>query len=148
MSGRIFFIQFGELSERPSTPPSRSFAFYDNKNEILYLVNENMQYISLSSDPILPVTDTTSIVEDPVDGTKEMRIDVENVATSTVRILNMPNADVDLRKNNYVATVAPTSTDDSDSDYAVGSTWIDVTGDIAYICLDATTSAAIWSAIS
>jgi hypothetical protein len=44
----------------------------------------------------LPVTDTTSIVEDPVDATKEMRIDVGAVSTSTVRVLTMPDQDVDL----------------------------------------------------
>lgn len=44
----------------------------------------------------LPVVDTTSIVEDPVDATKEMRIDVGAVATGTVRVLTMPNQDVDL----------------------------------------------------
>lgn len=44
----------------------------------------------------LPVVDTTSIVEDPVDATKEMRIDVGAVATGTVRVLTMPNQDIDL----------------------------------------------------
>ena len=44
----------------------------------------------------LPVVDTTSIVEDPVDATKEMRIDVEAVATGTVRVLTMPDQDIDL----------------------------------------------------
>ena len=47
----------------------------------------------------LPVVDTTSIVEDPVDGTKEMRIDVGAVATATVRVLTIPNQDVDLTPN-------------------------------------------------
>lgn len=44
----------------------------------------------------LPVVDTTSLVEDPGDATKEMRIDVGAVATGTVRVLAMPNADVTL----------------------------------------------------
>lgn len=44
----------------------------------------------------LPVVDTTSIVEDPVDATKEMRIDVGAVSTGTVRVLTMPDADVNL----------------------------------------------------
>lgn len=44
----------------------------------------------------LPVNDTTSIVQDPADGTKEMRIDVGAVATGTVRTLTMPNQDIDL----------------------------------------------------
>ena len=44
----------------------------------------------------LPVADTTSLVEDPVDDTREMRIDVGAVATGTVRVLTMPDRDVDL----------------------------------------------------
>jgi outer membrane protein assembly factor BamB len=53
-------------------------------------------------------------------------------------------------KNNYVATAAPAITDDldvSNPGYSVGSTWIDVTNDKAYICLDATNGAAIWQPI-
>ncbi len=49
---------------------------------------------------LLPVVDTTSLVEDPADGTKEMRIDVGAVATATVRILTMPDQDVDLTPGN------------------------------------------------
>jgi len=49
------------------------------------------------------------------------------------------------KKSNLVATVAPTATDDSGSGYAVGSIWIDVTADLSYTCVDATSSAAIWS---
>lgn len=48
-------------------------------------------------------------------------------------------------KHNWVATTAPTVTDDSDSDYAVGSRWIDVTADAEYVCLDATVGAAVWT---
>jgi hypothetical protein len=50
----------------------------------------------LSSSSGLPVDDTTSLVEDPSDGTKEMRIDVGAVATGTVRILTMPDQNIDL----------------------------------------------------
>jgi hypothetical protein len=42
----------------------------------------------------LPVVDATSIVKDPVDGTKQMRIDVGGVATATTRVLTMPDADI------------------------------------------------------
>lgn len=43
------------------------------------------------------------------------------------------------------ATTAPTTTDDSGSGYAVGSTWIDITANKSYICVDATVSSAIWN---
>jgi hypothetical protein len=42
----------------------------------------------------LPVDDTTSIVQDPVDNTKQMRIDVGGVTTATTRVLTMPDEDV------------------------------------------------------
>lgn len=41
-------------------------------------------------------------------------------------------------------TTAPTVNDDSNDNYAVGSLWIDTTNDVAYICLDSTSGAAIW----
>ena len=47
-------------------------------------------------------------------------------------------------KSKYDATTAPTVNDDVDSDYMVGSRWIDVTGDKAYICVDNTSGAAVW----
>jgi hypothetical protein len=47
----------------------------------------------------LPADDTTSIVRDPADNTKQMRIDVGAVAASTVRVLTVPNQDVDLTPN-------------------------------------------------
>lgn len=43
-----------------------------------------------------PVVDSTSLVEDGADPTKEMRIDVGAVATGTIRVLTIPNQDVDL----------------------------------------------------
>lgn len=51
---------------------------------------------TLGGSSSLPVDDTTSLVQDPVDGTKEMRIDVGAVSTATTRTLTMPDADVDL----------------------------------------------------
>lgn len=51
-------------------------------------------------------------------------------------------------KNNYAATTAPTVNDDSSAGYTVGSTWIDIANDAAYVCLDASTGAAVWSRIT
>lgn len=48
------------------------------------------------------------------------------------------------RKNNYSATSAPTTSDDSDNGYAEGSVWYDTTNDESYVCLDASTGAAVW----
>jgi hypothetical protein len=49
-------------------------------------------------------------------------------------------------QNNFNANVPPTATDDANSGYTVGSTWVDITGDLSYTCVDATVGAAIWSA--
>ena len=51
-------------------------------------------------------------------------------------------------KNNYEATTAPSSTDDSDSGYSIGSIWVNVTDNKAYICLDKTVGAAVWTEIT
>ena len=47
-------------------------------------------------------------------------------------------------KSNLAASAAPTVNDDSSAGYAVGSVWIDVTADKAYLCLDDTVGAAVW----
>lgn len=47
-------------------------------------------------------------------------------------------------QNKFDATTAPTTTDDIGAGYSVGSVWIDVTNDLAYVCVDATSSAAVW----
>gem|GEM_PF-3475006 len=47
--------------------------------------------------------------------------------------------------NKYNATVAPAVTDDTGDGYAVGSVWVNVTADTVYMCVDATTGAAVWN---
>lgn len=47
-------------------------------------------------------------------------------------------------KTNLSATAAPTTGDDTVDGYVVGSIWIDTTNDDVYICVDNTTSAAVW----
>lgn len=78
----------------------------------------------------LPVDDTTSIAQDPVDGTKEMRIDVGAVATATVRVLTMPDRDVDLTSGGTFAENTHTHTESDISD--LGN----------YVALDASLDAA------
>lgn len=48
-------------------------------------------------------------------------------------------------KHNIGAAAAPTVNDDSGSGYVVGSRWIDTTNDKEYICLDNTSTAAVWT---
>lgn len=49
-----------------------------------------------SSGAALPVDDTTSLVQDPGDNTKQTRIDTGAVAISTTRTITMPDNDVNL----------------------------------------------------
>lgn len=51
-------------------------------------------------------------------------------------------------KTNLSATTNPTTTDDTSAGYAVGSRWVNVSTDKEYVCLDATTSAAVWKELT
>jgi hypothetical protein len=53
----------------------------------------------------------------------------------------------DLPLDKLDATAAPGVTNDVDEGYSVGSRWLDITADTAYICLDATDGAAVWKRI-
>jgi len=43
-----------------------------------------------------PVDDTTSLVQDPADNTKQARLDVGAVATATTRVVTIPDQNIDL----------------------------------------------------
>jgi hypothetical protein len=47
-------------------------------------------------------------------------------------------------KDNNTAIAPPTVTDDSNSDYSVGSIWTDATNQLSYICTNASVGAATW----
>lgn len=55
---------------------------------------------------------------------------------------------ISTKLNNYAGTTAPATTDDTSAGYAPGSLWVDTTNDLAYICLDATASSAVWTEIT
>ena len=50
-------------------------------------------------------------------------------------------------QSNLAASVAPTTTDDTNAGYAVGSSWWDTTNDEVYLCIDATAAAAVWKQV-
>jgi hypothetical protein len=52
------------------------------------------------------------------------------------------------RLDNLTATTDPTATDDSGDGYGVGSLWLNVSTDHAFVCLDATVSGAVWSDVT
>lgn len=86
---------------------------------------------------------------DPADDGSQ--VEANKVKFSTVKssltnpIKTFVEAHLEVAKFN--ATAAPTITDDSGDSYGVGSVWIDVTNDRAYICVDATAGAAVWREI-
>ena len=53
-----------------------------------------------------------------------------------------------VRKHNLAATTAPGVGDDTADGYEVGSLWTDTTADKAYLCLDATEGAAVWTELT
>lgn len=82
-------------------------------------------------------------VRDNSDNTKIVKFEASGVPTSTTATINVTTS-VTLLKDNLAGTVPPTTTDDSASGYSVGSHWVDVVANLGYICVDATTSAAVW----
>jgi hypothetical protein len=71
------------------------------------------------------------------------------------RVPNDPNLSVEMRdfldyldrktpQFTLTATTAPTTTDDVDSGWQVGSQWINIAADDEYICLDNSPLAAVW----
>lgn len=53
-----------------------------------------------------------------------------------------------LLRSNFSATTDPATTNDNTQGYAVGSQWHNTTNDRCWICIDATTNAAIWHRIN
>ena len=49
-----------------------------------------------------------------------------------------------LIKNNFSASSAPGVNDDDSAGYSVSSRWVDLSADKEYVCLDASTGAAVW----
>lgn len=60
-------------------------------------------------------------------------INSEYILTDTVGVLNKLDG-----------TTAPTANEDVGDGYTIGSVWIDTTNDKTYICVDSTSTAAVW----
>lgn len=91
-------------------------------------------------------TDATYIVQ-----TSNATLSNEQVLASlaTGIVINTTSTGVlTVAKWNPAATSAPTVDDDTSTGYAVGSIWIDTTGDRVYQCVDNTDGAAVWKELS
>ncbi len=67
-----------------------------------------------------------------------------NQGRKSVKVNAAGNALIFDLKDKLDATVDPTVNEDSDDGYTVGSMWINVTDDRAFVCLDASVGNAIW----
>lgn len=97
-----------------------------------------------------PESDVNAVINLYPDVDWRAAVNVANGETSidVSDILDLTNRGESKPKSNYTATAAPTVNDDIDDGYGVGSVWIDVTGDNAYTCVDATAGAAVWRQIN
>jgi len=64
--------------------------------QVLTLTLGLPSWVDAVSGTTLPVADTTSIVKGSVDGTKEVRFEVDGLTTATTRVITMPDQNVNL----------------------------------------------------
>jgi len=75
------------------------------------------------------------------DNVADIATNVANIATNAADIVALQASVV---TNNFTAIVDPGVTDDSGATYGVGSLWVNVTDNKAFIALDVSVGAAIW----
>lgn len=79
----------------PDTPAAgRVVLFVDEADDKFKQKDDTGTVFDLTASAGLPVDDTTSIVRDPADNTKQMRIDAGAITTATTRVLSMPDRDI------------------------------------------------------
>jgi hypothetical protein len=64
------------------------------------------------------------------------------IVAATTSTITIPPID------NFIATTDPSTTSDSAAGYSVGSRWVNTSTRVAYVCLDATASAAVWNRLA
>lgn len=84
------------------------------------------------------VTDATNVAA----AGAVMDSDFSGSATGVLRRTGVGTYSV--RKDNLAASASPGTSDDDSAGYTIGSVWIDTTADTVWVCVDATTSSAVW----
>lgn len=73
--------------------------------------------------------------------------DIET-ASIIKRAFEQIDTETNIALANFGATAAPTVNDDTGDGYTIGSWWVNTSTDEAYLCVDATAGAAVWTKIS
>ena len=94
-------------------------------------------------------TNATNLILDPQGAfitTTTKNIDsTANIEANSMTIQGVGVATVnDIKFSNYAAISAPTASNDGLQGYVIGSNWVDITADKAYVALDVTNGAAVW----
>lgn len=111
--------------------------------------NASGEFVSLSELPesAVVISSFAETVLDDANAAAMFDTLVANATAATLRSKLLIEDGMATVKHNLSATTDPTTGDDSGDSYAVGSVWINVTGDKAWVCLDATLAAAVWRRI-
>ncbi|MGB1285072.1 MAG: hypothetical protein ACPG7F_00950 [Aggregatilineales bacterium] len=93
-AGKVTFTE----GDAPGTPDSGTVGLYAKTDGKLYIKDDTGTETDLTATggggSSLPVDDTTSLVQDPADNTKQARLDVGGVTASNTRVLTVPDADL------------------------------------------------------
>jgi len=73
---------------------------------------------------------------------------LSDVASSATAWANLGGKNTGTIKGKFNAAVAPSTSDDDTAGYMAGSFWVDIVADKAYVCLDPSTGAAVWTEIT
>lgn len=94
----------------------------------------------------VPATSSKNWWLDPYAGVITSETDLSLSTTGTVRIYLYTGALLsdNVKLNNYVATVDPTSNDDEDDGYDYGSIWLNNNTDEVFFCVLPTAASALW----
>lgn len=117
----------GECYILPASPTGAQWGSWNQHDIVIYQEGTWQRMV--------PITGWPAWVEDATNGV------MFNGTSWIVVSKDLPLDKVD-------ATVDPTTTDDTNAGYSVGSRWVNVTDDTAWICVDATASNAVWKRIS